>query len=217
LKTVRYSDVLLTADDSRGLQQLVAAAYVDPSTFAFEVYQDLQTGASVVLPEGETLSASGDTCTAVSRGGGVTTRVRVEDASGDLTGNTASIQFETQVMGLNPTWMFSQAFSYPQPLPVLGGGVSFRKDWVHYLPFPGTPQLNFQQFDGQQFETLALRGRTLLGVVAQNVHWNPVVVQTQSACRTNPKVSPYCAQALQDFNDWIKSTLAVHLSTMAGM
>lgn len=216
LKTVRYSDVLLTTDDARGLQQLVTAAFVDPSSFAFEVYQDLQTGASVVLPEGEKLSASGDTCIAVSRGAGVTTRVRVGDASADLTGNTASLQFETQVMGLSPGWMLAQAFSYLQPLPVAGGGVSFRKDWVHYPPLPGTLQLNFQAFDGQQFETLALRGTTLLGVVAQNARWNPMVVQTQTACRQNKNASPYCAQALQDFDDWIKSTLAVHLSTMAG-
>lgn len=216
LKTVSYSEVLVTADDARGLQQLAAAAFVDPSTYAFEVYQDLQTGASVVLPEGEKLSPSGDICIAVSRGRGVTTRARVADASADMTGNIASLQFETRVMGLNPAWVIDQSFSYLQPLPVAGGGVSFRKDWVHLLPFPGTLQLNYQQYDSQQFETLALRGRTLLGVVAQNIRWSPMTVQAQAACRINVNALPYCAQVLQDFNDWVKGVLAVHLSTMAG-
>lgn len=216
LKTVSYSDVVLTADDVAGLQQLVAASGMNPTNFSFEVYQDLQTGASVVLPAGQKLALSADTCVATSLGGSVTTRVRIADASGDMTGTAAALQFEFQVMGISPGWIIAQAFSYLQPLPVVGGGVSLRKDWVHYVPFPGTAQLNLQQFDAQQFETLALRGKSLLGVVAQNNRWSPTVVQTQQACRFNANVSPFCPQALQDFSEWIESALAVHLSTLAG-
>jgi hypothetical protein len=216
-KTVGYSDVLITTDDAAGLQQLVAASGMDPTTFAFEVFQDLQTGATVVLPKGETLSVNGDTCLATSGGGGVMTHVKLLDATADPTGQTSSIKFETEVMGLNPTWVLAQAFSYLHPLPVAGGGVSLRKNWVHYLLLPGIPQqLNFQQFDAAQFETVALRRGALLGVAALNTRWSPSVVQTQQACRINAQVSPYCAQALQDLREWIESTLAVHLSTLAG-
>jgi hypothetical protein len=207
---------LLTADDARGLQQLVAASGSDPSTFAFEVYQDLQTGATVILPQGETLSESGDLCVATSQGGAVTTRVKIEDTKADATGIATAIQFETQVMGLNASWFEQPQFSYLQPLPVVGGGMSVRKNWVQYLPFPGTMQFNFQQFTATQFETLALRGGALLGVTAFNSRWNPGVVQTQQACQVNSKASPWCAQALQDRKEWLESCLAVHLSTLAG-
>jgi hypothetical protein len=216
LKTVSYSEMLLTADDVTGLQQLVAVSGMNPTNFSFEVYQDLRTGASVVLPAGETLTLNADICVATSLGGSVTTRVRMADASIDLTGTTAASQFEFQVMGIGPGWIIAQSFSYLQPLRVVGGGMSLRKDWVHYVPFPGTVQLNLQQFDSQQFETLALRGKSLLGVVAQNNRWSPTVVQTQQACRLNANISPFCPQALQDFSEWIESTLAVHLSTLAG-
>jgi hypothetical protein len=216
LKTVSYSEIVLTADDVAGLQQLVAASGMNPTNFSFEVYQDLQTGASVVLPAGERLAVSADTCVATSPGGSVTTRVRMADASGDLTGTAAALQFEFQVMSISPGWIIAQSFSYLQPLPVVGGGVSLRKDWVHYVPFPGTAQLNFQQYDAQQFETLALRGKSLLGVVAQNNRWSPTVAQTQQACRFNANASPFCPQALQDVSEWIESALAVHLSTLAG-
>jgi hypothetical protein len=216
LKTVSYPEVVLTADDVRGLQQLVVASGINPTNFSFEVYQDLQTGASVVLPAGEILVAGAGTCVATSLGGSVTTRVRMADASSDMTGTAAALQFEFQVMGIGPGWIIAQAFSYLQPLPVVGGGISLRKDWVHYVPFPGTGQLNFEQFDAQQFETLALRGKSLLGVVAQNNRWNPTVAQTQQACRANANISSFCPQALQDSSEWIESVLAVHLSTLAG-
>jgi len=217
-KTVSYSDVLLTADDPHGLQQLVAVSRVDPSTLAFEVYQDDQTGATVALPESEmlTANANNDTCIARSSGGGVITVVKAIDTSNDLTGRSAAVKFETQIMGLNLTWVEVPAFSYLQPIPVAGGALSQRRDWVRYVPFPGTMQLNFQQYDAQQFETLALRGKILLGVVAQNIRWNPQIVATQQSCAVNPNASPVCPQALQDLRDWITSTLAVHLSTMAG-
>ena len=221
LKTVRYSDVLLTADDPKGLQQLAdvkafqplaTAALLDPATFNFEVYQDSQTGATIVLPEAETLSTDGSTCVATSSAGGVTTRARIADVTTDPTYYSAALAFETEIMGLNkPGWGFAQAFSYPQPLPIVGGGFALRKDWVHYLPYS-----NFQQFDAQQFETLAGRGKVLLGVTAQNTRWTPLVVQTQQSCLVNPKVSQYCRLALQDLKDWVQSLLAVHLSTLAG-
>jgi len=213
LKTISYADVVATADDPHGLQQLASVSSISPNTFSFEVYQDLSTGASIVLPGGEVLSAQNGTCYADSPGGGVAIHARVASTAGDPTGQTAGLAFETQVQGLTQGgWVFAQAFSYPQPLPVLGGGVAFRKDWVHYVFQPGVGQT----FDGQQFETLALRGNILLGVAALNSKWTPLVVQTQQACLLNSAVSPHCAEALQDYKDWIESVLAVHLSNLAG-
>ena len=220
LKTVSYSELLLTTDDAVGLQQLMSVSKLDSASFAFEVFQDLQTGATVALPMGETLLANAGLCLATSAGGGVTTRVVLLDAGADLTGQTSTIQFETQVMGMPPNtgWWVAPAFSYLSPLPVTGGGTSLRKNWVHYLPFPSAPmQLNFQQFDATQFETVAQHGRAILGVTALNVKWSPLVVQTQQACLVNPNISQFCPEALQDYRDWIASVLAVHLSTMAGL
>jgi hypothetical protein len=215
LKTVKYGDLLATSDDPRGLAQLVQVAGVDASDFSFEVYQDLRSGATVVLPGGESLSTDGDTCMAANANATVTIRARLEQAAPtDDQGNQVSLAFETQVMKLMvPGWLYDPNFSYPAPLPVLGGGVSRRKDWVHYVPVPpGMPLL----YDAQQFETLAFRNRLLLGVNVLNTRWTPNVVAVQTACRLNSQASPYCQQALADLMDWIKGTLSVHLSTLAG-
>jgi len=213
IKTIDYADVVATADDPHGLQQLASVSSISPTKFSFEVYQDSATGASVVLPGGEALSAQDSICYAKSSGGGVIIRASVVSAASDPTGQTAGLAFETQVQGLTQGgWVYAQAFSYPQALPVLGGGVAWRKDWVHYVFQPGVGQT----FDGQQFETLALRSNTLLGVAAMNSKWTPVVVQTQQACLVNSNVSPFCGEAIQDYKDWIESVLAVHLSNLAG-
>ncbi|MGC2742427.1 MAG: serine protease, partial [Candidatus Angelobacter sp.] len=217
LKSVGYAEVLTTADDPAGLQQLAAASPVNANSFSFEVYQDLSTGATLVLPEKTTLSVAGSICTGISPGGSITIRATLFDTQADPSGQKAALDFERGVMNLSPGWVFQQAFSYPHPLPVVGGGFSLRKDWVHYLPFPNFPQqLNFQEFDAQQFETLAGRNHLLLGVTARNNRWTPLVVQTQQACLYNPNYSPYCPQALQDYKEWIESVLSVHLSTLAG-
>jgi hypothetical protein len=214
LKSVGYSDVLATADDPAGLQRLASLSQIPATTLTFEVYQDTQTRATIVLPEGEQLMQEGQICSAISTGGGVRTIAIVADSSADPTGKAAAAAFETSV-GIFPGngWNFGQAFSYLSPLPVLGGGMAWRKDWVHYLP-PGPPLGVL--FDAQQFETLALRNNLLLGVTAINTRWTPAVVQTQQACLANSAVSLYCTQALQDYRDWIESVLSVHLSTLAG-
>jgi hypothetical protein len=216
LKTVKYDDLLATSDDPAGLKQLVQASAVDATTFSFEVYQDLQSGATVVIPEGETLSVNGGICVASNANQSVTIRARVQQAvaNDDQYGNQASLAFETQVMQLTvPGWIYDPNFSYPTPIPVLGGGISRRKDWVHYAPVgPGMPPW----YDAQQFETLAFRNRILLGVGVLNTRWTPNVVSVQQACRFNPQSSPFCQEALKDIMDWVQATLAVHLSTLAG-
>ncbi len=213
LKTIKYADVVATADDPHGLQQLASVSSISPSSFSFEVYQDPSTGASIVLPGGEVLSSQDGTCYANSAGGGVAIHAKIANTAGDPTGQSAGLAFETQVQGLTQGgWVYAQAFSYPQALPVLGGGVAWRKDWVHYVLLPGVGQT----FDGQQFETLAMRGNILLGTAAINSKWTPLVVQTQQACLLNSSVSPHCTEALQDYKDWIESVLAVHLSNLAG-
>jgi Trypsin-like peptidase domain len=209
LKTVRYSDVLQTADDPAGLEHLALSTGRDPTKYSFEVFQDGRTGATVVLPQNETLKADGDTCMATNLNHSVTIRARLGPVGNDPTGNQAGIDFETNVQKLTVgAWIYDPNFSYPNSLPVLGGGFSRRKDWVHFVaPF---------QFDGQQFETLALRNNTLLGVAALNTRWTPQIVATQLACRNDPNVSPVCPEALKDLDDWIQGTFSVHLSTLAG-
>lgn len=218
-KTVSYSDVLPTADDPRGLKQLVDASGAPSAALAFEVYQDAGSGATIVLPKGETLTPQAGVCVAMSSGREVNVVAKVFDISNDPNGIIAGTGFEAQVMALaaTPGWALDQSFSYLAPLPVAGGGFSLRKDWVHHLFFPGTAVMNPQAFDAQQFETIAVKGPFLLGVVAQNSRWNPLIVSTQRACVANPNAGPACPQALQDLWEWIESTLAVHLSTMAGL
>ncbi len=192
-----------------GLQQLASTSAMPAAKFSFEVYQDLQTRATVVLPEGQKLSAQGATCYSISQGGAVKIIASVADSSGDPTGNTAGNAFESSLgIYLGSTWGLDGRYSYISALPVFGGGIARRKDWVHFIS-PGVT-------DAQQFETLALHNSLLLGVMAVNSRWTIAAQQTQGICMANPAVSPVCAQALQDYKDWSESVLAVHLSTLAG-
>jgi hypothetical protein len=212
LKSIGFGDIARTADDPSGLNFLVNSSGVDAHKFSFDVYQDSDLKATIVLPKGESLAGDSTRCVAANGDGTVIVRARVVRVTNDPLGNSAAFAFERDVGSLlSGGWVFNPQYSYLAALPVLGGGVAFRKNWVHYVVSPPYTQPSMDQ---QEFETLAFRNNIWLGVNALNSSWTPTFVMTMRACRVNQTFLSVCPQVLSDVDDWVAAILGVHLSTL---
>jgi hypothetical protein len=83
LKTITLAEISKTADDPNGFAQLVVASGINTGGFSFDVYQDPDTRAAIVLPAGESLSGDVNECTASNSDSTVLLRSRVIRVTND--------------------------------------------------------------------------------------------------------------------------------------
>ena len=180
---------------------------VDPSSYTFDVYQDLTSGASVVLPAGVTLVPDSKGCIAYMDHRDIAMRVAV--AHGSLPElQQQSLRFEQDSVGGNfSNWFFDKTFTYAAPRPRFDKLIVRRLAYIHASPGPGG-----MSQDGYVFETFASRNDLLLATSALRTGLTPQLLQRNRACRTNPG-APGCDTVLAAYNLYVRAILAVHLTT----
>lgn len=207
LRTVPFPIAAATADDPRGLLQLVQLFSVDPSSFVFDVYQHLPSGATFVVPAGVALSrAPNGDCVSLLASRQVELQLTLGLAGSLLEAQSVASQFEQSLSaGDQQHWMVDPQWTYLMAMPRFDGMLVRRRAYTHMratpVPFP----------DGYLFETLATRKNVFIGSAAMYAS-PPGFLQRLNACRFSP-AAPGCNDARAFAADWVLSVLSIQLTT----
>jgi hypothetical protein len=217
LKSRTFSQLSNTADDKFGLNQLLALfAPFNPYSFEYDIYQDLNSDATLVIPKGATIYESEELNTVLVGNNRFQMKFKVESLTYPNAEINASIQFENSLTEFNPAIRFIQqdtAWSYMQPM-FLGDVKIIRKGFFRSTFF----QNRGWQRDRYYFETLAANSSTLLAVAAVDLHSNMQIANEEMACvNSNPyalRPPQYvCQQHFSDRRVWAQMVLGVQFAT----
>ena len=207
LRTATFTQLSQTVDSPVGLLQLVQFFQIDPSSFTFDVYQHLPSGATFVVPEGAQLTrdAGGD-CVAQASTGHIQLHLQLGVMASPMEAQSRAQRFELAWAGGNPQgWITDPQWSNWVPVYRFDGLVVQRKAYSHVSAvYP-----NF--LDQYGFEAVALRKNVFIGLSTKYA-WTPQVQQEITMCRMSP-AAPQCGEAMRFMMNWVRSVLAVQLTT----
>lgn len=213
LRSRTLAQLAATADDQLGLSQLATffsanPPYFSPETFRYDIYQDMDSGATIAVPEGAEIIAQDDYFIASvgdSRMEMLFIIQRVNDYSDaqykavTLEQRLVEQEYGTQVMP-DPAWSYL--------VPMNNFGIVVNRKALLKSRFDGL----MWQPEKYYFETLATNGATLLGVAAVNNNNTPQMLQMESFC-----VQGYnnfeCAEIIRSREVWAQMVLGVQLAS----
>jgi S1-C subfamily serine protease len=207
LRSTMFQQASNSADDPKGVYQLVQFFGVDPSSFEFDVYQHLDSGATFVVPAGARLvkTAGGD-CAASFSSGKVEMRLQLAIMASPLLAQEKSLAFEKMLAGKDQLgWAPDATWTYLMPVPRFDGMVVRRRAWYHVRMIPAMFQ------DKYAFEALAVRNAVFIGSAAM-YSATPEIAQQINLCRYSPNL-PACAGIRTFVSDWVRAVLAIQLTT----
>ncbi|MFK7829919.1 MAG: serine protease [Congregibacter sp.] len=211
-----FEQLSQSADDQLGLSQIAMAySHLNPWAFRYDVYLDTESGASIVIPEGVTLSDEGDFMLASAGNAQVELRFKVEElyAAGTQAIDQQSIVLENALLNpygdaallMDPTWSYLAPVSY--------GDIMVRRKAVFQNAWPtminGYP---VTVSDKYFFETLATNGKHLLITAAVNHDNSFEMQQVQLMCSYNPQ-DPACYDYFETVQVWARFVLGVQFSS----
>jgi hypothetical protein len=207
LRSTSFPQASLSADDPKGLFQLVQFFAVDPSAFKFDVYQHLKSGATFVLPTGAHLrQGPGGDCVATLTSGIVEMHLQLAVLRSAFDANSKSQEFERMMAGDAPQqWTADPQWTYVMPYPRFDEMIVRRRSYVHFRTMPYMVQ------DRYLFEILAVRKNVFIGSAAINAA-SPELIQRVTACRFSPNTSG-CDDARALINEWVSAVLSIQLTT----
>jgi S1-C subfamily serine protease len=212
LRTVLFTNIAGSTDDPLGLQQLVNYFQIDPRGFQYDVYQQLSSGATVVVPAGETLQSGANGCT-YSSDFAPSIVMRIQIAHANSVAQEMKIA-ETEELtaggGSAQNWMADNQFTTKAPVTRFDGLLVRRKAFIHVNPaLMGTGV--FPQ-DKYLFETLAARNGFEINTSVLNTDSSVANNRRAVVCRTNPSLEG-CAAFNLITAQWVRLVIAVHLAT----
>jgi S1-C subfamily serine protease len=212
IRTTPFEQVAASTDDAIALQQILTYFQANPTGYAFDVYQHLPSGATIVLPADATLKPDAKGCTASLSNGEIVIRVDVAIVDSDTDLQPRSVQLELNAVGGHPQgWNRDMPFTYLGPKSRFDGMLVNRKGFVHVNPL--LMALNTPVMDRYLFETIASRKRVIINESTLNKVNTAQNNQLAIACRLNPMVAPVCPAINKRTETWILSVLAVQLAT----
>ena len=216
LRTRSLTELIATADDQLGLQQLsYLFPDIDQASLRYDIYQEVQSGATVVLPEGARIEAHGAGVWAVqlpaSYGRSLDMALQVSQAPSAYEAQRRSVEFEAEIQkrypGLtwqvDPQWTYPLAYSRPDGLTVrrkAAGAFSF--DGYNWLP------------NKYVFETLAVKNSTFLGLAVVNNENTPQAMQLAMMCNQGLP-NPECPRLFQTRRGWAHAVLGVQVTSFS--
>ncbi len=209
LRSRSFQQLVSTADDQLGLTQLALLfTMFNPYSFRYDIFQDLVSGAIVVVPEGSVLYQSGNFIVADMGDPRMELKFQINRTINQKEAQNLSLLFEEQLTGIDN---FSQVIVDPQwsyLLPVTSFGVMinrkgiYRNTFNNYVP----------QTDKYYFETLAYNGNTLLAVAAVNNDNTPQTLQMEMLCGQGYNYQD-CPQIIRSRQLWAQYVLGVQLAS----
>jgi hypothetical protein len=210
LRTRSFEQLADSTDDPLGLLQLtflVGMANVDATAFSFDIYVDLDSGATVAVPEGLHLEPDSQGCRAASPSGHMEYLIHGRTFPGTMeTAVLLAEEFENGIIERSGLyWEYDPNWSHAQPLQRFDGLT------VRRLAYLGAPAGTFQ-VTAYGFETLMFRGTAFVAVAALNYDYAVLNNPAAIACHTYG-VGENCEAVEAFVNDWVAMYLAVALST----
>jgi hypothetical protein len=203
VRTRRFLDLAQSTDDPRGLLQLSSVLGFDQAAFEYDIYQELESGATVVVPTHVALQRSGPFCVGKSASGQIELKIQVAQVESAAAVTARAIQYETDIAeGVPQLWQVDPSWSYFSPYHRFDGLTVRRKAVAKLTPLP----------EKYLFETLAWRGAVFIGSSVTNHDSTPATTQAVQQCVFNA-LAPNCPRLLGDRRDWARFVLAVHLTT----
>ncbi|WP_421724369.1 S1 family peptidase [Bauldia sp.] len=213
-RTSSFDEIAASVDDPNGLYQVQAAVGfgypIDFSSMQFDIWEDLQSGAVVPLPEGTRPQPGPGGCTA-DAGNGVTIWIRSFDGSDQpydfFQINAFSAQLENDVSFSLGQLFPDPNFTYSHPITRPDGFIANRKGAMG-LQVPLDMTRGYQNYG---FITHVARSGYYLGVAALRRESVIDLGQVNQCLAGNISV---CDQALAPLHAWASAALSVHMSTM---
>jgi hypothetical protein len=209
LRSRTFQQLAATADDQLGLSQLALSfSMFDPYSFRYDIYQDIESGAIVVVPEGAQLSGQGNFTVASTGDPRMEMKFQITQIQNQLNVQNQSVLFEQQLTQLNK---HSQVFTDPAwsyLLPMVRFGVMINRKGIYRNVFNGLAW----QTDKYYFETLAFNGNTLLAVAAVNNDNTPQTIQMEMLCSQGLNY-PQCTLLIRSRQVWAQMVLGVQFAS----
>ena len=210
LRSRTFQQLAATADDQLGLNQLATFfSMFNPYSFRYDIYQDIESGATIVVPEGAKISNHGDFTVASMNNPRMEIRFQIIRVQNQFDAQNQSVIFEQQLTELDnysqlvpdPVWSYL--------LPVTRFGVTVNRKGIYRNIFNGF----MWQTDKYYFETLATNGNTLLAVAAVNNDNTPQTLQMEMLCEQGYYDYPQCPQLIRSRRIWAHMVLGVQLAS----
>lgn len=216
-RSLSLADLYVSSDDKMGLQQLAVTANTSLGSSVgerFDIWVDRDTGASLAVPAGRSISVGDGGRCEVEASPHVRMAIQATDTPAT---DPAKRQMQVQLASVTfEAWLASQAegpyatdpsFSYVMPMQRPDGFVVRRVAYFRNSPV----SLSSVQVD-YAFVTHMARGNRYYGVAS--IRSGLVVdVNNMQSCGVNPNSST-CVTEREKFRDWSRSSLAVHLATI---
>ncbi len=212
IRTRSFLDLAQSSDDPQGLLHLSASIGFVNATFEYDIYQHSESGATIVVPAGVTLTPSGDMCIASLANGQIELKIQIIQVGSPYEIQNACLMYEALVMPsqfqnqwqVDPYWSYKMPISRFDGLSVVRRGVNkYVYDWTYNL----VPEKYL-------FETLASRGNTVIGYSVTNHDRTPQTRQHENWCAQG-YVLPQCPQISAAQRDWARMLLAAHLTSFS--
>ncbi|SDP81114.1 Trypsin-like peptidase domain-containing protein [Rhodoferax sp. OV413] len=209
LRSRTYQQLAATADDQLGLAQLTQMFQMfNPNAFRYDIYQDLVSGATVVVPEGAQLAQQGNFIVVRTDDARMSMKIQLKSVSNPQQAIAQAQVFEQQLLepgnGVavlpDPAWTYLQAMQR-------FGVTTIRKAWNRAVYRNG-----MLQTDRYYFETLATNGKSLLGVAAANNDSSYATNQMEVACMQG-LADARCAALVRSRETWARMVLGVQFSS----
>lgn len=209
LRSRTFQELADTADDQLGLNQLAAMFSIfNPYSFRYDIYQDLTSGATVVVPEGGEISEQGNFAVVSTNDPRMKMKFRITRTENPFEQQQESEIFERQLTELNgrSQAMVDPAWSYL--LPITRPGMMANRKGIYRNVFNGL----MWQTDKYYFETLAASRTTLLAVAAVNNDNTPPTLQMEMLCGQGLQ-APQCLNLTRSRQLWAQMVLGVQLAS----
>ncbi|HVR29672.1 MAG TPA: serine protease [Thermoanaerobaculia bacterium] len=210
LRTRPLAEIAASSDDVVGLQQLAAAFALPDLHFDVDVYQHLESGATMAIPASMRLAGGANGCTASLAEGRLQLHVQGSRIAADQAGQeqrwslevqSATALFEHRALPNTPMWVADPNWSYWQPQFRYDGLLVRRKGAALF------GQWNAWNIPTEYaFETLAARGHAAIGIVARNLD-----NLRMQLCLRNASSVP--CPPMSEVRDWARLVVTTHLAT----
>jgi len=212
VRTRPFEALVESSDDPASLVQLTTLSGlvgIDMSARSYDVYQHLESGATVAVPEGLELRTTEAGCIGeVQRPGRATITIlgRTVRSQTDVEAKVDEFHRLAYSAG-NLQWQVDPNFSYPGAHGRFDGLQVRRQSFIGYTFATGIPQ---QQ--AISFETLMARGSVFVGVTTITYEGAHLTFDKTFACGQSPQI-PYCQQVIGHVNDFVSMLIGTFLAT----
>ena len=216
LRSRSFQQLAATADDQLSLAQLATFFSIfSPDQFRYDIYQEMNSGATIAIPEGASLSQDDDFFVVDAGDSRMQIKFRLLSVDGFPDAQNKATRFEMQIGEYmqGSQLVGDPAWSYLQPLQ-LWGTVITRKAFFRNI-FNGV----VWQPDKYYFETLATDGQTLLAVAAINHDNSRSTNQAEAWCMQAlasglPSPAAACPRLIRSRSLWAQMVLGVQFTSL---